>query len=45
MKNIYQEIQNSKIVIFSSHEEEMINQFCNIKIFMESGSIKKIEKI
>ena len=28
----------------SSHDEEMIDQFCNIKIFMENGSIKKIEK-
>lgn len=44
-KHMISKIQNSKIVIFSSHDEEMIDRFCNIKIFMENGSIKKIEKI
>ena len=44
-KYMISKIQNSKIVIFSSHDEEMIDRFCNIKVFMENGSIKKIEKI
>lgn len=44
-KYMISKIQNSKIVVFSSHDEELINRFCNVKIFMESGSITKIEKI
>ena len=37
-------IKKTKIVLFASHDEKMVEKICNIKVFMNDGQITKIEK-
>lgn len=44
-KKIIEMIDNSKIFIFASHDESMINRLCNKKIYLENGNLADYQKI
>lgn len=44
LTHMEEKFKKSKIVVFASHEEKMIDKLCNIKVTMQDGEIVKIEK-